>query len=116
MDVADGPALDVLAIARMLDQARDLDAARLVHLVAGDDADLDAALPRSTAPLFRLVPPCVLDSFACTGRAWPACRSRLMVLIRAMSRLALRISLGVSSVRRRLESQVEQVLDRLPSA
>src|SRR5262249_25041063 len=41
VDVADGAAADVLAVAGVLDQARDLDPARLLHLVAGDDADLD---------------------------------------------------------------------------
>ena len=46
VDVADGPPLDVLAVARMLDQPRNLDPARLVHLVAGDDADFDAGVCR----------------------------------------------------------------------
>src|SRR5262245_30508094 len=44
MGVADGPPTDVLSIARVLDQARNLDPARLVHLVAGDNADLMASL------------------------------------------------------------------------
>src|SRR5262249_7165373 len=37
--VADGPPLDVLAVALVLDQPRDLHAAGLVHLVAGHHAD-----------------------------------------------------------------------------
>src|SRR5207248_10558579 len=44
VDVADGSPANVLAVARMLDQARDLDAPRLVHLVPGDDADGRAPL------------------------------------------------------------------------
>src|SRR5262249_22369312 len=38
VDVADRPAADVLAVARVLDQPRDLDAAGLVHLFTGDHA------------------------------------------------------------------------------
>src|SRR5260370_12635061 len=44
VDITDRAALDVLAVARGLDQARDLDAASLVHLVARHDAGLDAAV------------------------------------------------------------------------
>src|SRR5437588_13047479 len=43
VDVADGAALDVLAVALVLNQARNLDAASLLHLVAGDDAGFDPA-------------------------------------------------------------------------
>src|SRR5258708_3972677 len=45
VDLADRPPLDVLAVAGVLDQARDLHPARLVHLVAGHDAHGGAALP-----------------------------------------------------------------------
>src|SRR5436305_13064724 len=44
VNMADRAAGDVLAVARVLDQARNLDAAGLVHFVAGHDADLDSAL------------------------------------------------------------------------
>ena len=40
--MANGPATDVFAVTRVLDQPGDFHAAGLVHLVAGDDAGLDA--------------------------------------------------------------------------
>src|SRR5437899_2214166 len=42
VNVADRPPANVLAIARVLHEPRDLNPARLVHLVAGDDAYRDA--------------------------------------------------------------------------
>src|SRR5207244_3928278 len=77
-----------------LDQAGDLDPARLVHLVAGDHADLDPALA-ALLLTHRVTPP---EMAAAAGAAfWAArCRSRWIVLMRAISCLALRISLGVS--------------------
>src|SRR5579885_904140 len=44
VDLADGPALDVLAVAGMLDQAWNLHPSGLVHLVASDHADGHASL------------------------------------------------------------------------
>ena len=88
VDVADGPPLDVLAVARMLDQPRNLDAAGLVHLVAGDDADLDAAL--SAVPLVSAAccPPSLSRSLLPGGLRLllPAAssRSRWIVMMRAI--------------------------------
>src|SRR5262249_45180448 len=56
VDVADGPPADVLAVALVLDQPRDLHPAGLVHLVAGDDPDRHATNPPCLLP-HRLKPP-----------------------------------------------------------
>src|SRR5262249_32121307 len=52
--VADRPPADVLAVARVLDQTRDLDATGLVHLVTGHDADGRAPRPALLAALLLL--------------------------------------------------------------
>src|SRR5690348_14509188 len=44
VNVANGPPTDVFAVALMLDQTRNLDAAGLVHFVAGNDARFQAPL------------------------------------------------------------------------
>src|SRR5262249_36311321 len=91
---ANRPAADVFSIARMLDQPGNLHAAGFLHLVAGHHADLHAALAAHLCAHLLSSFPGILVGSAPRIRSR---RSRRMVWMRATSRLALRISLGVSS-------------------
>src|SRR5262245_28675841 len=80
VNVADGAAADVLAVADVLDQPRDLDAARLVHLVAGDDPDHHAALAAFLGRLLLLShwplppsPPLPSEPSAGVRAGWSGC-------------------------------------------